>query len=86
MNKILLCLITFAVACTQQKPKNIPQLQQAIAQELSKTAGDFAVAFKELDQPQEELLINAREDFHAASTMKTPVLIEVVPTSCCREI
>ncbi len=79
MNSILplLCLVCFAFACTQQKPTNIPELQQDIEQELGKTAGDFAVAFKELDQPQEELLINAREDFHAASTMKTPVLIEV---------
>ena len=25
----------------------------------------------------EELLINARESFHAASTMKTPVMIEI---------
>jgi beta-lactamase class A len=38
--------------------------------------GQFAMAFKDL-QTGEELLINAHEAFHAASTMKTPVMIEV---------
>jgi beta-lactamase class A len=38
--------------------------------------GKFAVAFKDL-QTGEQLLINAHKNFHAASTMKTPVMIEV---------
>ncbi|RYG00714.1 MAG: DUF3471 domain-containing protein, partial [Chitinophagaceae bacterium] len=37
--------------------------------------GEFAVAFKDLSTGK-ELLLNARTNFHAASTMKTPVLIE----------
>jgi CubicO group peptidase (beta-lactamase class C family)/beta-lactamase class A len=37
--------------------------------------GVFAVAFRNLDTG-EELLINAKQHFHAASTMKTPVMIE----------
>jgi beta-lactamase class A len=43
---------------------------------LSKEKGKFAVAFKNLDNG-ETLLINEREVFHAASTMKTPVMVEV---------
>jgi beta-lactamase class A len=52
------------------------QLQQAITDTLSKQEGRFAVAFKNL-ATGEEILINGHETFHAASTMKTPVLIEV---------
>lgn len=49
---------------------------QKINERLSKEAGVFAVAFKDLSTG-EEILINERESFHAASTMKTPVMIEV---------
>ena len=38
--------------------------------------GVIAVAFKDISSG-EELLLHANESFHAASTMKTPVLIEV---------
>ena len=43
---------------------------------LLKEGGVFAVAFKDLATGK-ELLINGDEEFHAASTMKTPVLVEV---------
>jgi len=42
---------------------------------LSKEKGVFAVAFKNL-KTGETLLINEHEIFHAASTMKTPVMVE----------
>jgi beta-lactamase class A len=51
-------------------------LSLQIEKELSAVSGHFAVAFKDL-QTGQELLINERESFHAASTMKTPVMIEV---------
>ena len=51
-----------------------------IKKELSSVSGHFAVAFKDL-QTGEELLINEKESFHAASTMKTPVMIEVFKQS-----
>ena len=62
-----------AAAQTKQAMKN---LKQQINQVLSQQKGTFAVAFKDLSSGK-ELLINARENFHAASTMKTPVMIEV---------
>lgn len=39
--------------------------------------GSFAVAFKDLDSDI-AIYINARDHFHAASTMKTPVMFEVL--------
>lgn len=47
-----------------------------ISNTLAGQSGIFAVAFKNLNT-QEELLIREHEVFHAASTMKTPVMIEV---------
>lgn len=54
---------------------DINTLKQQITALLEKQQGTFAVAFKDL-RTQQELLINEHELFHAASTMKTPVLIE----------
>lgn len=51
-------------------------LQAQIKRELSSIEGSFALAFQDL-QTGETILINERESFHAASIMKTPVMIEV---------
>jgi beta-lactamase class A len=51
-------------------------LREEISSELGKQKGNFAVAFKDL-QTGKELLINEHDLFHAASTMKTPVMAEV---------
>ena len=55
--------------------KNPQDLKRQIQTELNKNKGVFAVAFKDLTSG-EEILINEKINFHAASTMKTPVLIE----------
>ena len=44
--------------------------------ELEQQPGIFAVAFRDLSSGQ-QVLIHEHEVFHAASTMKTPVMIEV---------
>lgn len=49
---------------------------QKIQTELATQKGFYAVAFKDL-QTGKTLLWNEHENFHAASTMKTPVMIEV---------
>lgn len=52
------------------------QMRKEILEEFAKQpSGEFAVAFKDISTGQ-EFLINAHESFHAASTMKTPILIE----------
>lgn len=50
-------------------------LKENIKIEFAKTKGTFALAFKNLSNG-EEILINEKLSFHAASTMKTPILIE----------
>jgi beta-lactamase class A len=50
----------------------VNKIQDVLRQE----KGTFAVAFKNLDNG-EEIFINEHEMFHAASTMKTPVMVEV---------
>ena len=59
-----------------QSEKEMTNLKSKIEKKLSAVQGDFAVAFKNL-QNGEMILINPKESFHAASTMKTPVMIEV---------
>jgi beta-lactamase class A len=55
----------------------IENLKSAIEAKLKTVEGQFAVAFKDL-QTGKTLFINEKENFHAASTMKTPVMIEVL--------
>ncbi|MCU0450035.1 MAG: class A beta-lactamase-related serine hydrolase [Bernardetiaceae bacterium] len=52
-------------------------LHQAITAKLAAHPGEFAVAYLNLQNPADTLLINADAEFHAASTMKTPVLVEL---------
>jgi beta-lactamase class A len=51
-------------------------LRDRIDKKFSSVKGEFALAFKDL-QSGKEILINERKSFHAASIMKTPVMIEV---------
>lgn len=70
-------LITLSIMIfSSDKPSTHPeQLKEQIKAEFAKQRGIFALAFKNL-QTGEEILINEKVNFHAASTMKTPVLIE----------
>jgi beta-lactamase class A len=70
---LFILILSFA-GCKKQS--SIDSLRDDIQALSAKQDGVFAVAFKDL-QTGEELLINAHETFHAASTMKTPVMIEV---------
>ena len=70
------CLSVGWFAASAQPRRTIPQLRDNIERELRKQPGTFAVAFRDLATGK-ELLIREREVFHAASTMKTPVMIEV---------
>jgi beta-lactamase class A len=59
-----------------QIPIDTVMLRDDILKEFAKQPdGNFAVAFKDLSTGQ-EFLMNAHESFHAASTMKTALLIE----------
>lgn len=71
----LLVGIIWLFSSCSSKP-TIDKLQQDIEKTLSGTEGNFAIAFKDLTTGA-TLFINEKEVFHAASTMKTPVMIEV---------
>jgi beta-lactamase class A len=68
----LVAAFALVVACTSRKA----ELKKDLSDIFKKQEGTFAVALHDL-KTGEEVLINERESFHAASTMKTPVLIEV---------
>lgn len=53
------------------------ELERNIRARLSGLKGTFAVAFKSLDDSSKSVFINEKEMFHAASTMKTPVMVEL---------
>jgi len=67
--------ISLISSCSATK-KALHTLQSDIEREISGKKGTFAVAFKDL-KTGKEIKINDETVYHAASTMKTPVLIEV---------
>jgi len=72
---VLAAAIVLISSCTSSR-KALRTLQSDIDKEISGKKGTFAVAFKDL-KTGKEIKINDKETFHAASTMKTPVMIEV---------
>jgi beta-lactamase class A len=79
MKRILLSLLYTALVAPLgfSQASSIQDLEAAIRKECSRSPGTFAVAFRELERPGRTLLIQEKEPFHAASTMKTPVMAEV---------
>lgn len=71
---LFVAMLGLIPSCTMTNSTS--QLRDSIEKELTANAGTFAVAFKDL-QTGEELFINEHAPFHAASTMKTPVMVEV---------
>lgn len=73
----VLLFISMVTGCSQPEQQSLSRLRSKIDSMFQATPGDFAIAFKNLENPEEVILIHEKEDFHAASTMKTPVMIEV---------
>lgn len=68
-------LILYLSACSPDP--SLPGLSTEIEKEFSGLEGNFAVVFESLQDSTLSVYINADERFHAASTMKTPVMIEL---------
>ncbi|MFU8861270.1 MAG: serine hydrolase [Cyclonatronaceae bacterium] len=67
-------LIFFSAAsCNREET---PTLRDQIMDVINTVDGDMAVVFLDLQNGTRDVLINENERFHAASTMKTPVMIE----------
>lgn len=75
-SNMLLFTVLFAMLGCQQT-ESMESLETRIRAEFERSPGTFAVAWRDLEDTSRTLLINAKEEFHAASTMKTPVLVEV---------
>ncbi|MEP0710808.1 MAG: serine hydrolase, partial [Algoriphagus sp.] len=71
-----LFVLSFIFSC-QQKVSKFEAFQTSIQAQLDSIQGDVAVAFINLSDPSDSLMINADEEFHAASTMKVPVMVEL---------
>lgn len=67
--------ITLATGSLVLRCSSDKSLRTKVLRELDSVEGEFAVAFEDLTTG-EQLLINAYDPFHAASTMKTSVMIE----------
>lgn len=69
------------VGSSQSPPTSVAQLREAILQRIAGNAGAIAgVAYSDLETG-DQLLLAADTVFHAASTMKIPVMIEVLRRS-----
>lgn len=71
----LLPLLVLLGCAAKDQNTRLASLEEEIQSLMQGTEGDFALAFRMLDDPDIELLIEETEVFHAASTMKTPVMI-----------
>ena len=69
-------LPAFFVWGCSQKNKSMEELEKEIESRLAIANAHFGIAFKNL-QTGDSVFINAKQSFHAASTMKTPVLAEL---------
>ena len=75
--RFIISCFSFIPFCLFAQPDTAMQnLKQTIIEQVAQQKGTFAVAFKDIST-KKELLINEKEVYHAASTMKTPVMIEV---------
>jgi len=75
---IYITLIVFLSAFVKpESTVSLAQLKKNIEQRFQQLDGDFALAFVNLSDTSQKIMINSKEVFHAASTMKTPVMIEI---------
>lgn len=73
---IVATVLIVLTGCTQSQV-NLQELEKRIVNQLNSIEGNFAFAFKSIDDTTQQIFINEGEMFHAASTMKTPVMIEL---------
>ena len=77
----LFVLIGLLMACQPKKEDGLDQLRQGVTGKFDSIEGEFALAYLNLKDTSDYLLINEGERFHAASTMKVPVMIELFKQS-----
>ncbi|WP_198680063.1 serine hydrolase [Aureibaculum luteum] len=73
----LLLLFFVAISSCKKETSQKENLETTILSQIDSIDGTVAVAFFNLSAPEGSLFINVDEKFHAASTMKVPVMIEL---------
>lgn len=74
---ILWILLPFLIATQASAQGGIEELRTNLESYLYEREGTYAVWFQHLDKPGLHIAINEDTLFHAASTMKTPVMVEL---------
>jgi beta-lactamase class A len=69
-----ICGILVFLAC-ESRPSAREKLKQNVLSQIDSVGGEVAVAFINLEDSEDHLFINADTEYHAASTMKVPVMI-----------
>ncbi len=69
----ILIFLLIIMSCSVNEKKEV---EEQIREKFSKVEGNFALAFIMIGDTNNSIVINEHEMFHAASTMKTPVMIE----------
>jgi len=78
MKYLLLLFTAICIGLSSADAQNtLEELESAIQDRVVGEDGTFAFAFVNLSDDTESILINPDTVFHAASTMKTPVMIDV---------
>src|SRR6476659_4580025 len=72
----MLTLLLTALAFAQTPEPSTQTLETELRQIIAASGAEVAVAYRTLDG-RTELLVDADKPFHAASTMKVPVMIEL---------
>lgn len=73
----VLLLVHVAISPISAQSQSLAELEQDVRSVLDSIEGDVAVAFQNIDDTSQTLRINEHAMFHAASTMKTPVMVEL---------
>src|SRR4029079_5242288 len=72
----MLTLLLTALTLTQTPEPSLQTLETQLRQIIAASGAEVAIAYRTLDG-RTELLVDADKPFHAASTMKVPVMIEL---------
>jgi beta-lactamase class A len=73
----LYTVLILVTSCSPKHDDRLPVLVSDVEALLSKSNGRFAVVFEEYGNPSNRMAIHEDVVFHAASTMKTPIMVEL---------
>jgi beta-lactamase class A len=86
MHNLRIIIITLSIIFTSCSVDEKTLTEEQIKENFAKVEGDFALAYLQIGNNENSILINEKEMFHAASTMKTPVMIEAFKQNESKEI